>query len=218
MCYCEEGVCLPWRKEKGGLALLLKAGAQLNLSGGKEAGKEASPEHWTAPSGLMGGHGRRPNTAMQLHTAWQDTAALRVGAVSPLQVPPRAVAPGWALPGPAMPCTAGTRQPAGTAPHRPEAGFEGSASLCRSQDTAKGAAGLLRLFPERQRTSPEKFASATRRQEQPVPPLRSTKSCTSSETGSENFLSCGSEGTGVLPFCKAQGKPGADEKALASAF
>lgn len=218
MCYCEEGVCLPWRKEEGGLALLLTAGAWLNLSGGKEAGKEASPEHWMAPSGLMGGHGKRPNTAMQLHTAWQDAAALRVGAVSPLQDPPELWHRAGLSPAPRCPAQRAPQQPVGTAPHRPETGFEGSACPGRSQDTAKGAVGLLRLFPERQRTSPKKFASATRRQEQPAPPLRSTKSCTSSETGSENFLSCGSEGTGVLPFSKAQGKPGADEKALESAF
>lgn len=79
--------------------------------------------------------------------------------------------------------------------------------------------GLLWLFPERNGTCPEKLTSATQRQEQSVPLLCSTTSWANSETRSENFFSCGSEGTGALPCSKAQGKkPGTDEKALESSF
>lgn len=66
--------------------------------------------------------------------------------------------------------------------------------------------GLLWLFPERNGTCLEKLASAMQCQEQSVPLLCSTMSWANSETGSENFFSCGSEGTGALPFSKAQGK------------
>lgn len=41
----------------------------------KEARKETSPERWMAPLDFTGGHGKRPNTEIQLHTAWHDTAA-----------------------------------------------------------------------------------------------------------------------------------------------
>lgn len=53
MCYCEEGICLPWRKEEGGVdPTLLKAGAWLNLSVGRKQGRKQARSagwlHWTS--------------------------------------------------------------------------------------------------------------------------------------------------------------------------
>lgn len=68
MCYCEEGIVCP-EEGRGRLALLPQAGAQLNLSRGKEAGKETSPECWVAPSVLTGAHGERLESKVALHSS-----------------------------------------------------------------------------------------------------------------------------------------------------
>lgn len=148
MCYCEEGVCLPWRKEEGNAGLAPEGRCMAEFIGGKEAGTEASPEHWAAPSELTGSHGKRPRAAKQLRKACQDMAALGEGGAAPCQ-PPTA-----ALGSHTMPCTAPHRHspvgsPGGACS---QAGLEGSECLCAPEDTAKGAVGLLWLFPEGTRT------------------------------------------------------------------
>lgn len=212
MCYCEEGVCLPWRKEEGNAGLAPEGRCMAEFIGGKEAGTEASPEHWAAPSELTGSHGKRPRAAKQLRKACQDMAALGEGGAAPCQ-PPTA-----ALGSHTMPCTA----PHWVAAREvlvPRQGLK-ALNACAHQKTLRREQWVCSGCSQRgQGRAQKSWPQLMQRQEQSVPLLCSTMSCTNSESGSENFFSRGSEGTGVLPFSKAQGKkPGADEKALESSF
>lgn len=208
MCYCEEGVCLPWRKEEGNAGLAPEGRCMAEFIGGKEAGTEASPEHWAAPSELTGSHGKRPRAAKQLRKACQDVAALGEGGAAPCQPPPLR----WAL----TQCPA--RHPIGTAPSAarevlvPRQGLK-ALNACAHQKTLRREQWVCSGCSQRgQGRAQKSWPQPMQRQEQSVPLLCSTMSCTNSESGSENFFSRGSEGTGVLPFSKAQGKSQAQMK------
>lgn len=147
-------VC-PGGRKRGMLASLPKAGAWLNLSGGRKQGRKRARStgrlHRSSRAVTGRGPGQRSSFARLVGT-WLYWG----GWGSPL------AAPTTALGSHTMPCTAPHRHspvgsPGGACS---EAGLEGSECLCAPEDTAKGAVGLLWLFPEGTRTCPEKLASA----------------------------------------------------------
>lgn len=200
-------VCPAGRKRQG-LAPLLKAGAWLNLSGGKEEGKEASPEHCIASWVLTGGLMERGPTQGRSFARLGRTQLRSGGGCSESSASPL-----WQLrwlPGLSL-ATRCLAQPA--APRH-------SISWARAMLVPRWRVRALRAhadhktqqreqrvcpsYCQRQRTCPQslpRLCSIITA----APPLHSTKSCASSEAESENFLSCILEGTGVLSFSEAQG-------------
>lgn len=83
MCYCEDAfIC--WAGRKGGVGSASEGRCTAEFIRGKEAGKEVSPERWTAPSALTGVRGKRPNVATQLGRTQLHQG---VHAMRPLQAP-----------------------------------------------------------------------------------------------------------------------------------
>lgn len=207
-------VC-PGGRKRGMLASLPKAGAWLNLSGGRKQGRKRARStgrlHRSSRAVTGRGPGQRSSFARLVRT-WLHWG--RVGQ-PPASPPPLR----WAL----TQCPA--RHPIGTAPSAaremlvPRQGLK-ALNACAHQKTLRREQWVCSVCSQRgQGRAQKSWPQLMQGQEQSVPLLCSTMSCTNSESGSENFFSRGSEGTGVLPFSKAQGKkPGADEKALESSF
>lgn len=138
------------------------------IGGRKQGRKEPG-----ALGGPIGTHGQPREEAQDSEAALQGLSGHGCTGGSMGQPPPLC----WAL----------TQCPPCTAPHGhshlssqgdacSQAGLEGCECLCRPENKAKGAVGLLWLFPERNGTCLEKLASAMQCQEQSVPLLCSTMS------------------------------------------
>lgn len=165
----------PGGRKRGMLASLLKAGAWLNLSGeGSRA--EASPEHWR----LQRAQGQAREGAQGSEAASQGLSGHGGGALA---------SPTAALGSHTMPCTAphGHCHSSSQGDACSQTGLEGCECLCRPEDKAKGAMGLLWLFPERNRTCPENSYAALGTVSSPAL-LCSTMSCANSETGSRKTM------------------------------
>lgn len=184
-------VVCPGGRKRQGLAPLLKAGAWLNLSGGKEEGKEASPEHCTALWVLMGGLMERGPTQghrfaghscargggcsePSASSLWQLRRA--AGLSLPTQCPAQPAAPRHSISWARVMLVPrwGVRALHTRADHK---------TWQREQRVCSG-------YCLRGKGHAQRLCLGYAATQQPAPPLRSTKSCTSSEARSENFLSC----------------------------
>lgn len=162
MCYCEEGICLPRRKEEGGLALLLKAGAWLNLSRGEGSREGSEPR---VLDGSIGPHGQSWKEALQqcgfarlgrtqLHGGWGCSEPPNSCDARPGSPQPHDALHGHT---PQQHCTpAVVQHPIGQGDACSLAGFEGSACLCRPQDTAKESSGFALVISREAKDIPRK--------------------------------------------------------------
>lgn len=133
-------VC-PGGRKRGMLASLLKAGAWLNLSGeGSRDGSEPGALGGSIGAGTGRGPGE-PSSFTRLVRTWLHRGE---GGGAPCQ-PHHHAGLSHSAQAPQQPCA--------------QAGLEGCQCLCRPGDKAKGALGLLWLFPERNSMCTEKFSA-----------------------------------------------------------